>query len=255
VARARFPRKITPALAMLKKDSAHERGAMKADNSHRKLRSLSKDGGFTFIDLMVVVVIVVLLGVVGFRLLAPRRSQVSASRISCVAQLKQIGLAARLWSRDHGDKFPWQVSTNQGGTLEVTGAASVVAHFQALSNELVSPKVLVCGLDAQRAKATNWATLALMNLSYFVALDAEEARPQTILTGDRNITTNRPGKDALVTGLLTLTTNATIRWTADLHQHAGNVGLADGSAQQVNNDGLQAQLRRSEVSPVRWVLP
>ena len=67
--------------------------------------------------------------------------------VQCVNNLKQIGLAARIWSNDHGDKFP--------------------ADFLSLSNELVAPKVLVCPGDAMKTQAADWSQYnASANVSY-----------------------------------------------------------------------------------------
>src|SRR5882724_4724289 len=42
-----------------------------------------------------------------------------AYEVNCVNNLKQIGFAFKLWSRDHNEKFPFQLSTNNAGTLEL----------------------------------------------------------------------------------------------------------------------------------------
>ena len=46
------------------------------------------------------------------------RAKTRAQSIACVNNLKQIGLACRMWAADNGDQFPFNVSTNKGGTLE-----------------------------------------------------------------------------------------------------------------------------------------
>ena len=67
--------------------------------------------------------------------------------VQCMNNLKQIGLAARIWSNDHGDKFP--------------------ASFLAMSNELVAPKALVCPGDAMKTQASDWAQFnTSANVSY-----------------------------------------------------------------------------------------
>ena len=43
-------------------------------------------------------------------------------RIMCVSQLKQVGLAFRLWSNDNNDKFPMQVEAKRGGSKEAIQA-------------------------------------------------------------------------------------------------------------------------------------
>src|SRR6266849_3793918 len=60
-------------------------------------------------------------------LLLPRitAGRAQAHRIDCVSNLKELGLAARMWSNDHDKSFPWQVSTNDRGSLEFAAAAAV----------------------------------------------------------------------------------------------------------------------------------
>ena len=106
-----------------------------------------------------------------------------------------------------------------------------------MSNELASPVILICPAesDRMRTRATNFDFLSNSNVSYFVGLDASETNPQLILSGDRNITNGTPLKNAM----LDLTTNTAAGWNAELHNGVGNIGLADGSVQQVSITGLQ----------------
>jgi len=78
------------------------------------------------------------------------------------------------------------------------------------------------------------------HLSYFVGLDADETKPQTILSGDRNLisATIMPLK-----GVLNVTTKDQIEWTKAIHNQAGNVGLGDGSAHQSTTPTLNKQFQ------------
>src|SRR5688572_23933317 len=105
-----------------------------------------RTGGFTGWDLLIVVMTVVMFA--GFFLPALSRPKVRICRITCLSHLKQIGLAFRMWSNDHGESFPWIVSTNESGTLEFSGSGDPLLHFVAISNELNTPKVLVCPSDS-----------------------------------------------------------------------------------------------------------
>jgi len=50
---------------------------------------------------------------------SPRNKRWPASRkATCYNNLTQIGLALRTWSGANGGRFPWGVSTNDGGTME-----------------------------------------------------------------------------------------------------------------------------------------
>jgi len=162
-----------------------------------------------------------------------------------------------MWSNDHDEKFPWQVSTNQGGTMEYANSTEVFRHYLAMSNELTSPKVLACPMDTQRTRATAWDQLTndARQISYFVGLDADETKPQSILSGDRNLTTNgRPGK-----GAVTISGATAIGWTARIQTNAGNVAFGDGSAGGLLATSLQAQFQSARtnlgVDSLRLVIP
>jgi|WetSurMetagenome_2_1015567.scaffolds.fasta_scaffold414807_2 hypothetical protein len=206
----------------------------------------------TLTEILVVIVAAVILFGVLLPWLAqhhPRRKTRHA-RINCVSNLKQVGLAFRMWSNDRGDKFPMAVSTNDGGTRELVVGGETYCHFMALSNELSSPKVLVCPVDAARLRAADFTKLANSNLSYFVGLDVDEVSPQALLVGDRNIT----GGVMSAGSIMLLRSNSPVGWDSGLHHPCGNVGLADGSVQQVATPGLRQGLRQA-TNFVRLALP
>lgn len=95
-----------------------------------------------------------------------------AQRISCVNNLKQIGVAARTWALDNLDRYPCNVPTNAGGVMEVCeiGAdgfdSNPAPAFQVMSNELSTPKILVCPHDKSRIAATNFPSLTSNNITY-----------------------------------------------------------------------------------------
>src|SRR5205085_4895969 len=105
-----------------------------------------------------------------------------SSRISCISNLKQVGLAARIYANDHEDRFPWMVSTNlnptnTSGSMELTNSTQVFLHFKAMSNELNTPKILACFSDAGRSKTVDFTKLSNGNVSYLVGFDATESDP------------------------------------------------------------------------------
>ena len=137
--------------------------------------------------LSVVIVPIVILSA----MLLPALSQAKgrAQEISCRNNMKQIGLAFRTWAIDNGDQLPFNVSTNKGGTLELCVVGSdgfdrnAAFHFQVMSNELSTPKILVCPADTKKQPALDFLSLQPANVSYQVrsGTNITEANPQEIL--------------------------------------------------------------------------
>ena len=184
-----------------------------------------------------------------------------SGRIHCVSNLKEIGIGFRLFANDNNGRYPG--STND--------AIQAWVYFKELGKELPSPKVLICRADGDRPvnRSTIPTDFTSMenaepasnnfshpthrdgSLSYFAALDADETKPAMILSGDRNLTMK-----PLPTGnIWNLGTNATVGWTEKIHNKAGNIGFADGSAQQMTNRKLIEQLRLTGNANNRVVLP
>ena len=178
-----------------------------------------RKSGFTLVEILIIIATVAFLAIVLLPMLARSRSR--SSGIGCTSCLKQIGLAFRLYANDHNDRFPFVVPLAAGGTLELTNSPQVFRHFQAMSNELVTPKVLVCSRDRKRkpptpnsARVIGFDSIANKNISYFVALDADEAKPERLLSGDRNITGG-----IFTNGFLRLLkTNSPAGWTKELQR-------------------------------------
>jgi prepilin-type N-terminal cleavage/methylation domain-containing protein len=214
---------------------------MKPRSSNQTNRAL------TLIEVLVVIAVLAVLVAVlrEFSAKANRRE----SRINCVNNLKEIGLAYRVWEGDNGDKYPMFVSVTNGGAMELIATGNVAACFQVMSNELSTPKILVCRKDTDRIAATNFTTdFDNSKISYFINLDAQEMYPQMLLSGDDNF---EIGGIPIKSGLLELSTNAPISWTAARHKFVGNIATADGNVQQVTQSGL----RSARVATNRLAIP
>lgn len=85
-----------------------------------------------------------------------------AMSIMCINNLKQIGLAARIWANDNNDVLP--------------------PDFLSMTNELSTPKVLVCPADTGRSAAPDWRQFSAANLSYeYLNPSGSETDPQAVL--------------------------------------------------------------------------
>lgn len=233
---------------------------------------------FTLIELLVVIAIIAILAAMLLPALA--RAKAAAHRIHCVNNLRQVSLAFRVWAGDHGGRYPMSVSAALGGAQEFVGRArgdgTIIAPsisyqpgrvFQCMSNELSTPRILVCAADESHPDpAAGFSNAALLGsdnptpasrtrISYFVGGDAIESDPQTILSGDCNVAGSgnvngtRFGASAAggyVIGPGSYDSKTGWVWTQnELHRKSGNLALSDGSVHQVSVAGLRDALRAS----------
>jgi hypothetical protein len=218
---------------------------MKTPLADQRNRALTK---------MDVLVIIAVLAVLAALLLpALMAANHGAKRINCLSNLKQIGIAFRLWEADN-NQYPMAVSVTNGGAMEWVATGNVAACFQVMSNELSTPKILVCPADRKRTIATGFGTgFGTGNISYFLNA-AAKTNPQTVLAGDANLTVDGV---PVQSGIVNLGTNSRIGWTKERNHGMGyslNIVMADCSLQQVTSNGLNTVLADS-VATNRWLIP
>jgi len=215
--------------------------------------------GFTLVELLVVIAIIALLAALLLPALA--RAKEHARRVKCLSNVKQVALAFKHFAVDTSGFYPWHIDSSEGGTYGPL-AGEPWRHFLAISNELDTPKILVCPSDSGvKTTVIDWSTGpdGLVNVanrgnavSYFVALDGFEALPPTMIVGDRNIlggtaancssAADRPGVPATLLG----TNNPSIRWSSSTHGRLGIFANSDGSAHITRDNQLREAVSEAQ---------
>lgn len=197
------------------------------------------------------------------------QARTKSKRIACVGNLKNLGIGFRVMHSD----APGGGGAGEDGPLipNLREASAFYESLRRLSNQLGSPKVLVCPSDrGSRQEVSDWAGFSAKGarnraISYFAMPDARETRPGNLLLGDRSLEA-RPPLPALsvqaphaVMG--DLGTNRAIlasalEWSPNaIHRGEGNVALADGSVQMLTTPRLVESLTGSGDPTNRVVQP
>ncbi len=188
----------------------------------------------TLVEVMVVIFSLFILAVVLLPALSAPRIR---SALACINQLKETGMAVKISEGNHAGAYPVTMPATIDGSTIPTAALIAETIFQSMSNELSSPRVLVCPADRGRLPASSFRTLGAKNISYFVNLDAITAGAQDIVAGDDNLAVRG---SRVKSGLTAFSNTVPLSWTADRHRYCGNVALADGSVRVLTNSNLLA---------------
>lgn len=201
---------------------------------NRKARRAG-ESAFGMVEVLAIVAVVIVLGIVFMPTVAGCGGK--SPRIRCVSNLKNVGLAFRIFATDNNDKFPGAIMISNG--MDVA-AIDILSVYKSISNELSTPRLLHCTTDTKRTVAKDFSDFTSDDISYFASLSADETMPQVFLAGDRNLEVD--GK-AVKRGVLALTTNLAVGWTKEMHNRQGNVVMGDGSVQQMSSSRLLQSTR------------
>jgi competence protein ComGC len=226
---------------------------------------IHKSVAFTLFELLVLLMIVAILAALLLPALAKAKEK--ATRISCLNNLKQIGVAYRIWGNDNGDLYPALQSVTKGGWTEFLTNADqgplCWTNYAIMANELgQSPRILACPSDKRKPAGTLTTTGRAPSdfkdnhtLSYFLGVSADDNQPQSLLGGDRNLGSgNEPALDygfSPESGKgndVAIPTNSQVNpvcWSLKMHSDgnvagAGNILLGDGSAQEVSTRSFRS---------------
>ena len=207
------------------------------------VRPIQNRAGVTLLELLLVIFIIAILAAVFLPVIG--RTKTRSRQVDCLSQLRQVGIAHHAFAHDHNGKFPFQVPMREGGTLELiqnVGGTVQTAfqHFRALSNDLITPRVLTCPAD-KRTRADSFSEFRNENLSYFVSVTSDYSRPDEVLCGDRNIRLD--GESSL--SIMRFTSSSHVAWTGELHEYDGNLLFTDTHVERRSSAALHGALTDS----------
>src|SRR3569833_1232195 len=210
--------------------------------------SRNANGGLTVVEMLVVIACVVIL----IALILPKGSRPNRSpRISCMTNVKIIGLNILKYEQDNHGKFPISVSITNGGTMEYLERNQTFPHYQKLSADTNLLRFLVCPADKTRKAAASFTALTDTNISYSLNADVSNS-VQSIMTSDRHLRVNgQPVRH----GTLVLATNMDIGWMPKQHMGGGVLGFADGHAEFCRSKDLNSIIQREGLATNRFSVP
>jgi prepilin-type processing-associated H-X9-DG protein len=219
--------------------------------------------GTALFEVVIVVLVLAFLAV-----LAPMiaQSKRKFDPITCSHNVKLIVLAYHEWAGDHNDKLPMELSVTNGGTMELMNTPDAWKTFQVMSNELSTPKFIICPQDSRHTYATNFDTSLKNGISYLIAASATDTDPQLLLSGDDDFLLNG---SPVKSGPMNMVDSDNLQWDTDRHggfagqsgfkkpkkYGSGNIAFTDGSVQGATDSGLTNALHLSPVATNRLFIP
>ena len=224
----------------------------KPDLSARDVPNINaRYAGFTRLELAVILVAVALLATVVLPALASSRPH--SRRAACLNNLSRIGQAYSMWTTEHGGLYPWQSFTSGGGGGgQPFPLNNTWFQFAVLSNELTTPKILVCPSDESKRQALDFSLNlggGFLNANYrdnavsYILGHPFLQEGRSVLSGDRNFVPNGGFGSScpyFVSSWRISNPVIGVNWTTNLHMNTGNLLFNDGSVEQTDSAGLRA---------------
>jgi len=212
----------------------------------------TNDHAFTRIELLFCAAAIALVLIPALSVLASNKTE--SQRIICFNNLRQIGRGFQMWASDNGNANPWRVPPPEG-TEGNPLVVNLWYQFAVISNQLRSPKLLVCPSDSGTRKiADNWSgasggfvNAAYRNnaVSYILSPHSILFGARVLLSGDRNIRPSAVGTSCSYVGsdaavFSQLARDSQVRWTNSIHGAAGHLAFGDGSVEFATSSQLQS---------------
>jgi type II secretory pathway pseudopilin PulG len=209
----------------------------------------SRSRAFTRLELVAAAATLGMLGLLVLPLLG--NTSMRSNQTSCLNNLRQIGVAFQAWGNDYGDRRPWQVPMQEGGSSSHPFRNNAFLHYTFLSNH-ISPQLLIdpAETDPSKRTATDWnlspgGFLSLKNnaLSYMFSTHTYLAEATDILSSDRNVQFAGSSGCSYGGGLQVQSLGVGVNfrgWTNGPHGIGGNVLVNDGHVEYATQGRLKA---------------
>ena len=192
--------------------------------------------GFTLIELLVVIAIIAILAAILFPVFSRAREKARAT--ACMSNMKQVALAAQMYTQDYDECFPMSIYTN--GT-------AVYTFYHALMPYMKNNQILVCPSDQNRITVAGLQGILPIPLApglgqsvgYNGNYAVFEDGPANALTGSDDAVVSvaelpRPSETFLMgDGEIELSPNLFNSPVVAAHNEMFNAAFADGHAKAV----------------------